>query len=519
MTYTTVAGLQVEVGPYTAFVPMIIYALLGTSRILSVSSTATLAILAGTQLGLVVPDAVPGKLLTAAATLTVLVGILLALASLFRLGFVANFISTPVLTGFKAGIGLVIILDQAPKLLGLHIAKESFFEDLLSLAMHLPETSITTLLIAVSSLLALVALKKISPKLPGALIVLGGTIVAVWFFSLNGKGVSIVGNIPQGLPTLSLPDVHLVIQLLPGALGIALMSFTETIAAGRAFTESSEPQINANKELLATGASNIGGAFLGSMPAGGGTSQTAVVRAVGGKTQASSIVTAGTSVATMLLLAPIIGMLPHAALAAVVIFYSIGLIQFNEFLNILKIRRMEFYWAVIACMGVLVFGTLQGIVVAIIVSLIGLFSQIANPRVHVLARKNGTNVLRPLSGEYPDDETFPGLLIVRPEGRIFFVNAQNIKDRIWSLLDEYEPKALVIDMSNVPDIEYTALCMLIEGEERNTRNGITFYISALNPSMLEMVKNSELFEKMGRERLVFNACDVIKLHQEKMADK
>ncbi len=283
MTYTTVAGLPVEVGPYTAFVPMIIYALLGTSRILSVSSTATLAILAGTQLGLVVPDAVPGKLLTAAATLTVLVGILLALASLFRLGFVANFISTPVLTGFKAGIGLVIILDQAPKLLGLHIAKESFFEDLLSLAMHLPETSITTLLIAVSSLLALVALKKMSPKLPGALIVLGGTIVAVWFFSLNGKGVSIVGNIPQGLPTLSLPDIHLVIQLLPGAFGIALMSFTETIAVGRAFAKSSEPQINANKELLATGASNIGGAFFGSMPTGGGTSQTAVVRAVGVK--------------------------------------------------------------------------------------------------------------------------------------------------------------------------------------------------------------------------------------------
>ena len=171
MAYATVAGLPVSVGLYTAFVPMIVYALLGTSRVLSVSSTTTLAILAGTQLGLAVPDGDPGKLITATATLTALTGALLIGASVLRLGFVANFISSPVLTGFKAGIGLVIVLDQVPKLLGVHIAKEGFFRDILSVAHHLPDTSLLTLAIAVAAMLALLAMERLWPHSPAPLVV------------------------------------------------------------------------------------------------------------------------------------------------------------------------------------------------------------------------------------------------------------------------------------------------------------------------------------------------------------
>jgi high affinity sulfate transporter 1 len=423
MAYATVAGLPVAVGLYTAFLPMVIYALLGTSRVLNVSSTTTLAILAGTQLGLVVPDGDPARLIVAVATLTALTGATLMLASLLRLGFVANFISSPVLTGFKAGIGLVIVLDQLPKLLGIHITKQGFFNDLLSIAHHLPATSLTTLLVAAATLTVLIGMERLWPHSPAPLVAVGGGIAAAWFLGLEAQGVAIVGLIPQGFPTLTLPDLALVQQLLPGALGIALMSFTESIAAGRAFAKASEPPINANRELLATGAANLGGALFGAMPAGGGTSQTAVVRAAGGVTQKASLVTAGVAVATMLFLAPILGQLPYATLAAVVIVYSVGLIQPREFLAIRKVRTMEFRWAMIACLGVLIFGTLQGIVVAIIVSLIGLSSQTANPRVYVIGRKRGADVLRPVSPEHPDDETFPGLLILRPEGRLFFVNA------------------------------------------------------------------------------------------------
>jgi high affinity sulfate transporter 1 len=513
MAYATVAGLPVAVGLYTAFIPMVLYALLGTSRVLSVSSTTTIAILAGTQLGLVVPDGDPARLLTATATLTAMVGVFLLLASVLRLGFVANFISTPVLTGFKAGIGLVIVLDQLPKLLGVHIEKAGFFRDVLSVVQHLPETSLLTLAVAVGTLLVLVGMERFWPRAPAPLVAVGGAIGASWLFSLQAKGVSIVGLIPQGFPSLTMPDAGLVWQLVPGALGIALMSFTETIAAGRAFAAPSDPPIRSNRELLATGVANLGGALTGAMPGGGGTSQTAVVRSAGGQSQKASLVTAAAAVATMLLLAPLLGLMPKATLAAVVIVYSVGLIKPAEFRRILRVRTMEFRWALVACLGVLVFGTLKGILVAIIVSTIGLASQAANPRVYVIGRKRGADVLRPVSPEHPDDETFEGLLVLRPEGRLFFVNAQGIADQINALVTQHQPRVVALDMSRVPDLEYSALQMLMEGVQRASDQGVTVWLAALNPAVLQVVRNAGFDQQLGADRLLFNAREAIARYQ------
>jgi high affinity sulfate transporter 1 len=513
MAYATVAGLPVAVGLYTAFIPMLIYALLGSSRALSVSTTTTLAILAGTQLGIAVPDGDPAKLITATATLTALVGAVLLVARLLRLGFVANFISAPVLTGFKAGIGLVIVLDQFPKLLGIHIDKHSFFVDLLSIVQHLPETSWVTLAVAVATFAVLIGMERLWPHSPAPLVAVGGAIAASWFFGLHALGVSTVGLIPRGLPSLTLPDLTLVQQLLPGALGIALMSFTETIAAGRAFVRLEDPPIDANRELVATGAANVGGAFFGAMPAGGGTSQTAVVRAAGGKSQKASLVTVATAAATMLLLAPLLGLLPHATLAAVVIVYSIGLVQPTEFRAIRSVRTMEFSWALIACIGVLLLGTLKGIVVAIIVSMIGLASQTAHPRVSVIGRKRGADVLRPWSPEHPDDETFEGLLIVRPEGRLFFVNEQYVAEQIEALVQQHKPRVLALDMSRVPDIEYSALQALMEGEKRATERGVVVWVAAFNPGTLEVVRRAGFDKQLGPERMLFNARAAIALYR------
>jgi high affinity sulfate transporter 1 len=513
MAYATVAGLPVEVGLYTAFIPMVIYALLGTSRVLSVSSTTTLAILAGTQLGLVVPDGDPATLITATATLTAMVGALLMLASVLRLGFVATFISAPVLTGFKAGIGLVIVLDQVPKLLGLHIVKQGFFHDVLSLAQHVPATSLTTLAVAAATLLVLVGVERLLPRAPAPLVAIGGAIAASWFLGLNARGVSIVGLIPQGFPAVTMPDLALVAALAPGALGMALMSFTESIAAGRAFARPTDPVINANRELLATGAANLGGALTGAMPAGGGTSQTAVVRAAGGGSQKTSLVTAGAAVATMLFLAPLLGLMPNATLAAVVIVYSVGLIEPAEFRKIRRVRRMEFRWAMVACLGVLLFGTLKGIVVAIIVSMIGLASQAAKPHVYVIGRKRGTDVLRPISPEHPDDETFDGLLILRPEGRLFFLNVQNVAEQIGKLIAQYKPQVVALDLSRVTDLEYSALQMLIEGEKRASERGAIAWLVGLNPGVLEVVRNGGLDQLIGHDRMLFNAHAAIERYQ------
>jgi SulP family sulfate permease len=405
------------------------------------------------------------------------------------------------------------VLDQVPKLFGLHIEKHGFFRDVVSVAHHLPETSLITLAVAAATFVVLIGMERMRPHSPAPLIAVAGAIAASWFFALKALGVSTVGLIPQGFPALTLPDLGLIAALAPGALGLALMSFTETIAAGRAFARPTDPPINANRELVATGAANIGGALLGAMPAGGGTSQTAVVRTAGGQSQKASLVTAAAALATMLFLAPILGLLPNATLAAIVIVYSVGLIQPAEFRAIRSVRSMEFRWALIACAGVLVFGTLKGIVVAIIVSMIGLASQTAHPRVSVIGRKRGTDVLRPLSAEHPDDETFEGLLIVRPEGRLFFVNAQNVSEQIDALVTQYRPRVLALDMSRVPDIEYSALQALMEGEKRSTERGAVVWLAGLNPGVLEMVRHAGLDKRLGRERMLFNAREAIERYQ------
>jgi MFS superfamily sulfate permease-like transporter len=215
----------------------------------------------------------------------------------------------------------------------------------------------------------------------------------------------------------------------------------------------------------------------------------------------------------MLLLAPVLGLMPHATLAAVVIVYSVGLIQPAEFRAIRLVRTMEFRWALIACVGVLIFGTLKGIVVAIIVSMIGLASQTAHPRVSVIGRKRGADVLRPLSPEHPDDETFEGLLIVRPEGRLYFVNAQDVTEHIDALVEKHKPRVLAVDMSRVPDIEYSALESLIDSGKSMADRGIVVWLAGLNPGVLAVVRHAGLDEKFGRDRMLFNARAAIERYQ------
>jgi high affinity sulfate transporter 1 len=518
MAYATIAGLPVAVGLYTALVPMAIYALLGTSQVLSVSTTTTLAILTGTQLDLVAHGD-PARFGPALATLAALVGAALLVARAARLGFVASFVSTPVLTGFKAGIGLVIVLDQVPKLLGVHIHKTGFFRDIVTLATQVPETSLPTLAVAAATLLALIVMERLWPHSVAPLVAVGGGILASSLLGLAARGVSTVGLIPQGLPRFTLPDFGMVEELFPGALGIALMSFTETIAAGRAFAGQDDPPLDANRELMATGAANVAGALLGAMPAGGGTSQTAVVRAAGGRSQIASLVTASTALLTMLLLAPILGLLPQATLAAAVIVYSVGLIQPKEFVLIRKVRTMEFRWALVACVGVLALGTLKGILVAIITSMISLSIQAAQPHVYAIGRKRGADVLRPVSPEHPDDETFEGLLIARPEGRIFFMNAESVASQIRELIKQYRPRVVALDMSRVPDIEFSALQILLDLDRRADALHVEWWLAALNPGVLEVVTKAGLAERLGRERMLFNARAVIERFLERRASE
>ncbi|AHX13503.1 sulfate transporter [Dyella jiangningensis] len=507
LAYATVAGLPIQVGLYTCFVPMLVYALVGTSRPLSVSTTTTLAILTSTALAQAVPNADAAELAKATAMLCMLTGAMLIVAGALRFGFVANFISAPVLTGFKAGVAVVIVVDQLPKLLGLHITKSGFLRDVGAITVALPHLSIATAAVGLAAIALLTVMEKTVPKAPAPLVVVALGILAVPLLSLGAHGVTVVGHVPTGFPALGLPDLSLATTLWPAAAGIALMSFTESVAAGRAFVATGEPYPQPNSELWATGLSNLIGAPFGCMPSGGGTSQTAVNRMVGAKTQLAGMVTSLVALATMLLLAPFIGRMPNAILAAIVVVYSVGLFKPSDFVAIRTIRRTEFWWAVAALLGVVLLGTLKGILVAIVISLMSLSYQALSPPLYVLRRKPGTQVFRPVSDRHPNDEATPGLLILRPEGRLFFGNADHFGQRIQPLLAETRPSVLVLDMSGVFDIEYTALLALTDAEEKQRLAGTELWLTGVSPGVLSTLRKSRLYEALGDRRMFYSVAD------------
>ena len=499
LAYATIAGLPVQVGLYTAFIPPLVYALLGTSRNLSVTTTTTIAILAAAAIGEAVSSGSGVSLVTATATLSVLVGLMLLAARVLRLGFLASFISDPVLTGFKAGIGCVIVLDQLPKVLGVHIEKTGFFRDILAILEQFSHVSLPTVLVAGASFAVLLLLRRLWPRLPAPVIAVGGAIAAAYLLALEGAGVSLVGAIPAGMPSLSMPDRDLLLLMWPAAVGIALMSFTESIAAARAFRREGEARVVSNQELVATGVGNLVSGFFGAMPSGGGTSQTAVNASAGARSQLSGVVVALIALATMLFLAPLLGKMPHATLAAVVIVYSVGLISPAEMQAILRVRAIEFRWALVAFLGVVLLGTLKGILVAVLVSMLSLMYQSNNPMVYALRRKPGTNIFRPRSPEHPGDEELPGILIARIVGRVYFANAQNVGEKVRELLDEAKPKVLVLDCSAIQDFEYTALKGLSEFEAELRGRGIRLIFAALNPSALEGIRRTTLAETLATD--------------------
>ena len=513
MAYATIAGLPVQAGLYVALVPMFVYALFGSSRPLSVSTTSTLAILTAAALTRAVPVADAAQLMVAASTLALMVGGILIVAGVLRLGFVANFISDPILTGFKAGVAIVILFGQLPKLLGVHIADGHFFRAIYSTLQHVPDTNVTTLIVSVVTLVILIGLHRFRPRAPAPLVAVVIGIAAAGLLGLKAAGVALTGEIPAGLPSPVLPNLALAKILWPSALGMALISFTESIAIGRAFARHGDPRPVPNRELMALGAANLAGSFFQSLPAGGGASQTAVNSQAGARSQVSALTTVAIVVATLLFLSSLISLLPQATLAAIVVVTAVPLLSIAEFRSIVALRRTEFLWALVTCAGVVLIGTLQGILVAIAISILTLFYQANHPLVYIVRRKSGTDLFRPQSVDHPGDETLPGLLIVRTEGRMTFASMPHARERIAVLIQQAHPRVVILDCSAIPDFEYTALCTLIRAEEKMREAGITLWLSALNPLALNMVRRSRLAQALGNERMFFNLQEAVKAYE------
>lgn len=512
MAYASIAGLPVEVGLYTALVPMLVYALLGTSRPLSVSATSTIAMLTAAELARVVGSSDPYDYIIPAATLAFLAGLFLLLAGVLRLGFIANFISTPVLTGFKAGIGVVILVGQLGKVTGLPLEKGPILQTIVSLLQNLDQIHWLTLALSLITLAILIFLPRLSQRVPAALAAVAFGILLSALVGLDALGVALVGPIPAGLPPLTLPDLSLIQTLWPGALGIALMSFVESIAAARAFTQRGDPIPDADQELLALGMANVGGGFTSAMPAGGGTSQTAVNDQAGARSQMAEMATVAVVVVTLLFLAPLISLMPQATLGALVLVAAAGLIKLSEFRKIREIRNVEFVWAVVAFLGVIILGTLEGILLAVIISILALLYYAGHPPVYVVGRKPGTDVFRPVQ-DHPADEVFPGLLMLRTEGMMFFSSVPRALDQMTTLIREHQPQVVVLDCSAVPNFEYTALKEFSEYEDKLSTTGIKLWLAALNTEAFKVIERAPLGKTLGHERLFFNLEQAVESYQ------
>ena len=493
MAYAALAGLPVQVGFYVSIVPMLVYALLGTSRALSVSTTSTLAILTAVGLADLHAGADPGRALATASALAALVGLALIAASLLRLDFLADFLSEPVLAGFKAGTGLVIASTQLSKVLGVPIEGHDFFRAVGSALAQLGAVNLPTLALAGSTIVILLGVHRYLRRVPGPLLVVVLGILAVRLLGLDARGVAVIESLPPGLPAPSLPDLEHVRQLLPVALGIALMSFVESTAAARAFAAKGDPEVSPRRELFALGAANFIGALFHAFPAGGGLSQTAVNEAAGARTQLAEIITAVVIALIFLVFSFLVSGLAQATLGAIVMVSALSLIDVGALRRIRRIQRTDFALALVTVAGVLGLGVLQGVLVAVIVSMLVVLYALNHPRVAILGRKLGTTVFRN-HAVHPQDELFPGLTIVRPEAPLYFANARYVRDRVRAVVGEQEqpPAVVLLDLSAVPDFDTTAFDVVHELDEELRERGVALWLAALNTLPRDMLHRSGL---------------------------
>lgn len=496
LAYATLAGLPVQYGLYVAFVPMLAYAFVGTSRVLSVSTTSTISILTATAVA-GVAAAGPDDYATATATLAVVTGCILLAAGFLKFGFLGDFISLPVLAGFKVGTGLVIAASQLGKVLGVPVTGDNFFEKVWSALTQLDDADGPTVALAAATIVGLLALGRISKRIPGPLVAVAFGIVAVRAFDLTEHGVAVVPPVPSGLPGFSAPDASLVIDLVPAAAGIALMCFVESISAARTYaTRNDVPPLDADQELRALGTANLAGGLFQAFPAGGGLSQTTINAQSGARSQLAGAVTSCFTVLTLLFLTSLFDNLAEATLGAIVLVAVKGLVDTTTIRRTLKLRRRDGLLAVAAVVGILFLGVLHGIILAVVLSLGSLMWGVNHLPLRVLGRQSSTGAWRDLA-MHPQDEVVGGLLVVRLEGILYFANARRTAARLLILVDEAEPPPLVlaVDASASPDGEVTAISAIEELDADLRARGIELWLCALTERPLEMLRRSDLADE------------------------
>lgn len=496
MAYAMLAGLPPIVGLYASVLPLLAYAFLGTSRQLAVGPVAMVSLLVATGVGAIVEPG-SGEFVVLAVVLAGMVGVMQLAMGLFRLGSLVTLLSHPVISGFTSAAAIIIGLSQLKHLLGVDIARAPRLHELLANAFGaVGDTHWITLAIGVASIALLVGLKKWNKRFPGALAVVGLGTLATWGLGLNELGVAIVGDVPAGLPSPSMPSFTIanLAELLPTALAISLVGFMESISVAKAFARKNRYEVDANQELVGLGVANIVGFFFGGYPVTGGFSRTAVNAQAGAKTGLASAITAVVIAIALLFLTPVFYFLPKAVLAAIVMSAVFGLIDVKELAHLWKVKRTDAGLLLLTFAITLFVGIEEGIGAGVVMSLVLFVRRSTRPHHAVLGQLPGTTVYRNVE-RFEEAEQVDGVLIWRFDASFYFANAAYFQAQVDKLLlDRGDTRALVIDASGINDLDASAEQMLHDIHDRLEADGVHMYLAGVKGPVRDVMKRGGLFE-------------------------
>lgn len=505
MAYSMLAGLPPIHGLYAVTIPLFLYAIMGTSRQLAVGPVAMVSLLTAAGIGALQP-ATPAIYLMYALTAALMVGVLQAAMGLFRLGFLVNFLSHPVISGFTSAAAIIIGLSQLKHLLRIDLPKSEHIQEMmLALAKNIGNTHLLTIGIGIVAILIIKYGKKLHASLPTALIAVALGVLAVWGLNLTDYGVKIVGEVPSGLPSLSSPSFDPAVwkSLISVALTISLVGFMESFAVAKAIqAKHKNYQVDANQELLALGVANLGAAFFQGYPITGGFSRTAVNDQAGAKTGMASIFSAILIVLTLLFLTPLFYYLPNAVLAAVVIVAVLGLIDYKEAIHLWKEDRSDFWMLLATFIITLTMGIETGIGIGVILSLGMVVYRSTRPHMAVLARVPGTEFYRNIE-RFNNLEQREDLLILRMDGPLYFANLNYFKDNLTRLMNERgdKLKALLINSESISHVDSSAVHALKDWMRELQAQGIKVYFAGLIGPVRDVFARTGLVELIGQSNL------------------
>jgi SulP family sulfate permease len=501
MAYAGLAGLPPVTGLWAILAPLALYALLGSSRQLSIGPESTTALMTAT---VVAPLAAgdPGRYATLAAALAVVVGLLCLVAYAARLGFLADLLSRPILVGYMAGVALIMIAGQLGKLTGVPVDGDTFFGQLLSFARGMGEAHAGTLLFAIAVLAFLFAVQWRLPGLPGPLLAVLLATAAVALFDLEAHGIGVVGSVPAGLPTPALPDLGELPDLLLPAVGVLVVGYTDTVLTARSFADRGGYRVDANQELLALGTANIGAGLLRGFPISSSGSRTALGVAAGSRTQAYSLVALAAVAGVLLFLGPLLERFPTAALGAIIVYAAVRLVDLPGFRRLAAFRRTEFALALAATAGVLVFDILYGILVAVGLSVAETLHRVARPHDAVQGLVPGLAGMHDVD-DYPQATTIPGLVVYRYDSPLFFANAEDFRRRALAAVDDQaDPVAwFVLNTEANVEVDSTALDAMEQLRNELTGRGIVFALARVKQDLRDDLDAFGITAAIGTEHI------------------